>query len=278
MSAQRHFTMSTLGATIAIRQYLDSHPELNAESAITSLKRLDADVAANDFASGLEVHAILPSTLKFKDPTLDLQASLAILIKHHQPFWLRGFPYGRDRVAEMLSVDEIQCFRAAGLISNTETPKIARWWDEIGQLVRAKLNDSLLEQGRIAESLSYEYEKKRLASLGIRRDPIWVAINNNDAGFDILSYDHGPFEPVNRLIEVKSSTRSPPRMILTRGEWDAAIKYGEAYVFHLWALPKATLTECKITDVAPHIPIDQGTGAWTHVEIEFPAVATPAVS
>jgi Protein NO VEIN, C-terminal len=40
----------------------------------------------------------------------------------------------------------------------------------------------------------------------------------------------GPIEPVNRLIEVKSSTQNPPRMILTRGEWEAAIRYGDSFV------------------------------------------------
>src|SRR5690242_13683626 len=101
MSAQRHFTMSTLSATIAIRQYLHNHVGVSSEEAAISLQRLDSDIAANDFASGLEVHTLIPGQLTFTNPTLDLMVVLASLIAHHRPFWVRGFPYGRSRVLEM---------------------------------------------------------------------------------------------------------------------------------------------------------------------------------
>jgi hypothetical protein len=273
MSAQRHFTMSTLSATIAIRQYLHNHTGVSSEDAATSLQRLDCDIAANDFASGLEVNALIPDHLTFANPVTDLMAALASLIAHHRPFWMRGFPYGRSRVSEMLSIDEAQCFRAAGLFNEPPTATVREWWDNIAQEVRANLEDTLLEQGRVAEEYSYEYERMRLVSLGILRAPIWVAVNNNGAGFDILSYDPGPIEPLNRLIEVKSSSQNPPRMILTRGEWEAAINYGAAYVFHLWKLPKKELLECKVADVAPHIPIDRGSGIWGNVEIPFDSIS-----
>ena len=48
MSARRHFTMSALSATIAIRQYLQNHSGVDPGTATISLRRLDADIAAND--------------------------------------------------------------------------------------------------------------------------------------------------------------------------------------------------------------------------------------
>jgi hypothetical protein len=63
-------------------------------------------------------------------------------------------------------------------------------------------------------------------------------------------------------------------MILTRGEWEAAIRYGAAYVFHLWKLPDKELIECKMADVASHIPIDQGSGLWANVEVVFDSIKT----
>jgi len=63
-----------------------------------------------------------------------------------------------------------------------------------------------------------------------------MAIEDNAAGYDILSYDVGPVEPTSRLIEVKSSMQNPPRIILTRKEWEAAARYSETYVFHIWSL------------------------------------------
>jgi hypothetical protein len=274
MSTQRHFTMSALNAAIAIRRYRNNHDGVTPTDAAISLQRLDADTAANDFASGLELCDILPDHLSFVDLLSDLRSSLTKLIYYHKPIWIRAFPYGRSRVAELLSVDEAQCLRSAGLFDDPPSRAIRDWWDEIAQSVRTQLADSLLAQGRVAEELSFQYEKKRLTELNIEREPIWVAIDNNGAGYDILSYDRGPNEPINRLIEVKSSSQDPPCMILTRGEWEAAVKFGSAYTFHLWALPNATLLECKVSDIAPHIPVDQGTGRWEKVEIMFPASAS----
>lgn len=122
-------------------------------------------------------------------------------------------------------------------------------------------------QDREAERLSITHEEKRLAELGIPRTPRWVAIDDTGAGYDILSYDLGRAEPTNRLIEVKSSTQTPPRMILTRGEWQAALRYGEVYCFHVWALPSKILNERTVSKISPHIPMDRGAGTWTTVEI-----------
>jgi hypothetical protein len=64
-------------------------------------------------------------------------------------------------------------------------------------------------------------------------------------------------------------------MILTRGEWEAALRYGEVYQFHLWALPSRTLTERTVAEIAPHIPTDQGQGVWATVEIDVTARTSP---
>jgi len=56
-------------------------------------------------------------------------------------------------------------------------------------------------------------------------------------------------------------------MILTRNEWEAANRYGEVYRFHVWAWPSKVLIERTVAEIAPHIPLDQGCGSWTAVEI-----------
>jgi Domain of unknown function (DUF3883) len=94
-----------------------------------------------------------------------------------------------------------------------------------------------------------------------------IAIEDNAAGFDILSYDQGPVEPVSRLIEVKSSTQNPPRITLTRNEWEAATRFDQSYIFHIWTMPARTLIERSVADMVPHIPKDEGSGVWTSVEI-----------
>ena len=168
MSAQRHFTMSALSATIAIRQYLSKHPDVDAESAAVSLRRFDADVAADDFEAGVEVHYILSGDIVFKNPTKDLQAALAALVAYHKPWWIRGFPYGRARVKDMLNAEEMQCFRAAGLLYEPIPQEAISWWDQIAQTVRANNNETLLRQGREAEFLSLEHERQRLLLIAQR--------------------------------------------------------------------------------------------------------------
>lgn len=266
--------MSALSAVIAIRQYILAHSDVPAEEAALSVQRVDVDLAANDYEAGLELHALLPPTISFNTPSLDLRVALAALIAHYRPWWVRGFLAGRDRVSEMLSDEEHQCFRSANLFQTPPTADVKQWWDQIAQSVRATINDALLQQGRDAEELSMDFERTRLSSLGITKEPVQISIEDNDAGFDIRSYDLGPVEPVYRLIEVKSSTMTPPRIILTRGEWEAALKYGKSYIFHLWALPEETLTEYTVEEITPHIPIDHGVGTWLRVEIIPPKKAT----
>jgi hypothetical protein len=274
MSAQRQFTMSALSAVIAIRRYLDTHPDATAVAAATAIRRTDADFAGSDFHTAQELHKILPANLVFRTYHTDLQECLAFLILKHRPWWIRAAPFGRERVATAVGRgedegrDELQSLRAAGLFDDPVTEEVVRWWDRLSRAVRTDLADHLLVQGREAERLSMEYERARLSSAGIARQPRWVSIDDNGAGFDIHSYDRGAVEPVNRLIEVKSSSRSPPRIILTKGEWNAALRYGAAYIFHIWQLPAKTLIEKTVQDIARHIPIDQSGGSWLQVEIE----------
>jgi hypothetical protein len=58
-------------------------------------------------------------------------------------------------------------------------------------------------------------------------------------------------------------------MILTRGEWDAACQYGDAYSFHLWELPAERLIIKTVAEIAVHVPSDHGSGRWRELEIQF---------
>jgi hypothetical protein len=259
--------MSALSAVIAIRRYIGVHPGVLPDIAATAIRKNDADLAANDFDTGLVLHAQLPIDILFEDPSDGMRRSLRDLIEKLQPWWIRGLPHGRERLLALLEQNEAQCFKAAGLLEDPPSQATVLWWDDLAQWVRARINDQLLTQGREAELLSLEYERKRLAHLGINREPRWTSIEDNGAGYDIISYDLGQGGSVNRLIEVKSSKQKPPRIILTRGEWEAAKKFGPAYHFHIWKLPEQHLLQRTVQQVELHIPQDRGAGEWTHVEI-----------
>jgi hypothetical protein len=96
-----------------------------------------------------------------------------------------------------------------------------------------------------------------------------MGLEDNTAGYDILSYDPGSPVPTKRLIEVKSTIASPLRFILSRAEWQKAKGVGAAYSFHVWNMqPDPPVLYVKtVENVAPHIPGDFEKGKWKTVEI-----------
>jgi hypothetical protein len=127
-------------------------------------------------------------------------------------------------------------------------------------------------RAREAERLTIDHEKDRLRALGIDREPVWVAIEDNTAGYDVLSYDIGSIEPIARLIEVKSAIVSPLRFQISRNQWEQARKFG-SYHFHIWDMQARPprLYERTQVQIAPHIPTDNERGKWQNTEIQLSA-------
>jgi hypothetical protein len=184
------------------------------------------------------------------------------VIPAFRPVWGRIIPYGRQKFVQKLSQDEEQCFRAAGLLEHPPTGPIISWWDRVAARARLQADQDKMIRAREAERLSLAHEVKRLASLNIPALPVWMSIEDNTAGYDIQSFDIGVSEPVSRLIEVKSTIASPLRFYVSRNEWETARKYGPSYFFHVWDLRGPQLYERTVSDIAPHIPTDEGHGNW----------------
>jgi len=106
-----------------------------------------------------------------------------------------------------------------------------------------------------------------LSRCSARRPTRWVAIDDNTVGYDILSHALHDGSEVNRLIEVKTTQANPPRMSISRNEWNTAEQFGSVFEFHLWTLPACDLTILSVDDVRAHIPADIGKGKWESVEI-----------
>lgn len=267
--------MPALNAVIALRRYLQANPGIPAEEAASTLVALDVDNAGLDITTGLELHATLVGDFEPASPKQALRSMLAELAELHKPLWTKFAMHGRERVRVALNPYEDQCLRSAGLFDAPPDAEIIEWWDVIAQAARSDLNDHLLVQGREAERLSLVHERERLKNLGISAEPRWVSIDDNSAGYDIHSYDLGTTEPIARLIEVKSTASGPPRLILSRSEWDRLEKFGSSAVFHVWAMETKMLTEFTIAEIAAHIPADKGAGKWLQAEIVMnPSVAS----
>jgi hypothetical protein len=194
---------------------------------------------------------------------------ISAVLLAYQPVWLRVLTRGRSRFLQELGRDEYSLFRQAELLADEPDQITVEWWDGVTGQVRFDSDLSKLQRSRRAERLTLEAEKKRLSELGIDLKPIWMGLEDNTAGYDVLSYDPADPAPINKLIEVKSTIASPLRFILTRGEWDKAISFGHAYCFHIWDLQREPpiLHVKGVANVAPHIPSDSEKGKWKTVEI-----------
>lgn len=130
--------------------------------------------------------------------------------------------------------------------------------------VRQDFSEEANGRSRESEKLTLAYEREKLASLRIDMEPVWTAIEDNTAGYDVTSYRyHGPTVR-NLLIEVKSTIASPLRFVVSHGEWDKADAAGDAYLFYIWDMSKnpPALHIRTVEDVRPHIPQDGAKGRW----------------
>lgn len=265
----RLLSMSAFEAAVTLRRFRRLNPTYDDHQLVETIRTVRSDFYPNDFEAGLALERLVDEQLDGTVQAPYFKAIIESIIEHCKPLWVRLAPGGREHVLRAVSTNGVQCFRGAGLLDAPPDTSTSQWWDALAAKIRGEREARLLEQGREAERLSFESECDRVRSLGITKEPRWVAVEDNNAGFDILSYDLGDPQPVNRLIEVKSSTHQPPRIIVTRREWKAALDYGASYVFHIWSFPQKTFVERTAVSLSGHVPIDQGQGEWLRAEIEI---------
>lgn len=273
MDEERILSMSALEAAHLIRSFREKNPSLSIAEIVGTVRAVRADFYPHDFEAGVAVEGKIPPAASMPAEVFFTCAIDAIL-EEWRPLWARLAPAGRSHVLQAIGVNGAQCLRAAGLLGTGA--RATDWWDALAAAYRGERDARLLAQGREGERLSLAYETERLRQEGIAREPVWVAIDDNTVGYDILSYAlHGENE-VSRLIEVKTTQADPPRMVLSRNEWKTAEQFGTAFQFHLWSLPAGLLTVMSVDEIRAHIPTDNGRGAWESVEIKFDRDRLPA--
>lgn len=260
-------TMSAFCGLVALRRYAALHPDVAVPEAVDAVRRLSADDAHHDYRAAVTLHAFIDLAYASDDVVPLFQGTISSVVQRDHPWWTRLAPLGRERLRAALNANEAQCFEAAGLFIEMPTSDVLAWWDALAQAARAAENDGKLQQGREAEQLTLAFERERLAGLGIERYPKWIAIEDNTAGYDIQSFDLGVVEPVNKLIEVKSCSREVVEIFISRNEWETAVASAPHYHFHVWLLPEKKLIELTVNDIAPHIPLNQGSGVWQSVGV-----------
>ncbi len=266
----RLFSMGAFDALRSIRMQAAKSGNDDRKQVIEVLRAINADLASLDFSSALELDGVVSPQAVLEFPHQFYRCCLNDLIISQRLGWARIITLGRGKFLRQLERDEQQCFRAAQLTDDPPTPDVVQWWDALSGSMRREYDRGRMERAREAEWLTLQYEVRRLGALGITQQPRWVAIDDNTAGYDVLSYDLAAgASPRNRLIEVKSTIASPLRFFVTRNEWEQALKFGDAYHFHIWdvSVTPARLYERTALQVSPHIPEDQANGKWATATI-----------
>lgn len=268
ISTERVFSLPCFEGLRLLRRYMGQHPAMDIAELLTLIHRVEADAHTLDMEASVHLSSLVEMDCPLDGYAFYQGCIKAVLLKY-QPIWLKAMRSGRRRFVQTLDPNDQDVFAAAGLMDDPTPHHVVTWWDAVSGHARLMFDQQKMEQGRFAEILTIDYERSRLNALGIKKEPEWPGFDDNYAGYDVLSYDQGETGLQNRLIEVKSSSVSPLRFILTRNEWTKAEKSGNAYIFHVWDMNKEppVLHVRTVADVAPHIPSDNGKGKWNNVAV-----------
>lgn len=272
ISTERVFSLSCFEGLKLVREYAAKYPDHTSTELITLIEHVEADGASLDLEAAVYLGTIVDNGSEL-DGQIFYQSCIKAVILRHQPIWSKTMRHGRKRFIRTLDRGDQDIFAAAGLMDDPLSNDVVIWWDDVSGYARLIHDRGKMEQGRQAELLTLAHEKERLEGIGINQAPEWPGLDDNFAGYDVLSYDQGEHGVVNRMIEVKSTTASPLRFMLSRNEWSQAEKVGDSYIFHIWDMAKATpiLHVRSVSDVSPHIPSDNGKGSWTVATIPLSA-------
>jgi len=279
LKADLYFRISVIDAGLHLRSHLERYSDISITDAIRQLRAGPVVRSSLDYESVLEIDGqdglslFCPSQNRL-DELRETIFRMAIRLK---PLWAKVSPLGRDRVSAIMSADQLQCLRYAQLFDSTEEV-VWRWWDRLATNFRAEKMDRLLEIGRIGEQLSLRFEQAKLKRLGITEKPRWISLDDNLAGYDILSYKLDATGVLSKVfIEVKATYSTDLSFFLTRREWKFAELSGAASAFHFWYLPDQSLRVASTTDISKCIPTDQGLGSWDQVLLGFGSVSFESV-
>lgn len=193
-----------------------------------------------------------------------LRQAILDFVDIENPFWVQNATFGRRKVLAFAGVAVEQVFSEAGLVHGVSTD-VVEFWDRLSARARGFKEDRLLFIGREGERLSLAYERKRTDS-----DPIWVSLESNEDGYDVLSIvDVDDSRPLS--IEVKAtSVGRHASFHVTINEWRRAIAAIE-HCFHLWDM---SAKPSRLAVLSPdllksHVPSDKGDGRWELVRIPF---------
>lgn len=255
-----------------LRKYEADRPAAAPGELVPVIRQVEATADSLDFEAAIFLHEQVSREAPHESVGF-YRECISTVILLDVPDWAKLVTLGRGTFIKRLREDEFRdvrsLFRQAKLLDDPPELDDVQWWDALQTRVRLQKDLEFNKRARDAELLSLEREKAELAKAGIDKAPVWMAIDDNTAGYDILSFWPGDYGPRNKLIEVKSTVANPPSFTLTRNEWEQAKKFGDAFVFQIWVFAgdKPRFYEKTVTEVEPHMPKDFGKGRWKNAII-----------
>lgn len=220
---------------------------------------------------GNEIFINLDSSKNDKEYQLSLQEILKKIMLKTKPAYLYSIRHGREAFVNALTEDEYQCFNDAGLLNkaNLNNVDLLNWWDEVEKFVRKEEENNLLKTGRIGEIKTLNYEVNRLKKENINKEPLWIARENNNLGYDIKSFDKKSDVIYEIFIESKCTKNIDGHFFLTLGEWRKALQKKDKYFVYHWHIDSTIPKIIKYEDLKKDIAINQGRGEWKNIEIKI---------
>ncbi|MCR4522516.1 DUF3883 domain-containing protein [Bosea sp. 47.2.35] len=276
MEFDRLFTISAFEGLRLLRIVISTVPGVTIDACPDALIAHSPQATNYDLGAAMVLHSLVASDATHQNVLFYRECILAVLLLK-MPAFAKLMTLGRGRFIKRIKGDDYRdirsVFREAKLLEDPPSSDDISWWDTIQGRVRLNFDQERLARARQAEALSLASERAELVRLGIERLPVWMAIDDNTVGYDVLSYRPTPTGESNLLIEVKSTIASPLRFYITRNEWENADQVGEAYIFHVWDMEKnpAVLHVRTVEQIRPHIPLDNAKGKWKTAEIPIGA-------
>ncbi len=221
ISTERLFSLSCFEGLRLFRIYAENHKGLPQAELLELVHQVEADADSLDMQAAVELHAHLDIACQL-DGEPFFQSCIKAVVIGHQPIWAKTMRQGRVRFIDSLDSDDRDVFAAAGLLNSPPDIAVVSWWDDVVGHARLAVDIEKMEQARRAETLTIEYEIERLKGLGISKTPEWTGLDDNFAGYDVLSHDLVAGAEVNRMIEVKSTINSPLRFYLSSPDYSSS--------------------------------------------------------
>ena len=264
-------SMSAVTALGHLRRYALTSGQ-SVEDAFAVVPKTTADRSPHDYVSAMHLHLLVDEENTLDDLVGGLHSLILDLLKSERPAWLSVVQSGRDYVRRYLSENVDQVFETAGLFDSPPSLEVVDWWDGLASVGWSQLDQQNLTRGREAEWKSLEYERERLRALGCPNEPRWVSVDDNQAGYDIATWESLNQEWELLPLEVKSTVKPAPEFHLSRYEFDTCKSMQRGYRFHVWT-NNDVLYIFEREAIISLAPTDSDQSQWQDAVFKFPRKA-----